>query len=408
MKLCDNLIAQRVFSSISVDFYANSMDELHEEKVVYLLVVPTDKDNYCYVGQAAYGIYKRVCSHCSDAFKRTDNSKKANAFKKYHYIKAYILEKCKDDIDLDIAERKYIETFYKDKSYARCLNTLLCVKRNGERITVHTIDEKYKIECYSLRGEYVKTYNSIREAAYLTGICRNVISRALRSAKTAGGFQWKRQSDQRVISEVLSHCSSVRKSMKTEKFVQQHIQKSTHKPKEIVTGKGAACLKNLKIIKETKKKKPLKTIVRKRTVETKQEKKIREQKARGITILQYDLQGQYIASFPSMQETARQTCTNVKAIEMCCKGAYKQAKGFQYRKKGSNLPVLKGLHTQAESTAMFNVTSKGKPVVGCDTNGNIIERYDSKRKAEIAHNCYGLLDNIRKRTARFGLYWRFL
>lgn len=188
MMLCDNLVAQRVFSSISVDFYANSMDELHEEKVVYLLVVPTDKGDYCYIGQAAYGIYKRVCSHCSDAFKRTDNSKKANAFKKYRHIKAYILEKCKDDIDLDIAERKYIEAFYKDESYVRCLNTLLCVKRNGERITIHKIDEKYKIECYTLRGEYVKTYNSIHEAAYLTGICRHTISRALRSAKTAGGF----------------------------------------------------------------------------------------------------------------------------------------------------------------------------------------------------------------------------
>jgi hypothetical protein len=407
MMLCDNLVAQRVFSSINVDFYANSIDELYEEKVVYLLVVPTDKGDYCYVGQAAYGIYKRICSHCSDAFKRTDNSKKANAFKKYRYIKAYILEKCKDDIDVDIAERKYIELFYKDKSYARCLNTLLCVKRNGERITVHTIDEKYKIECYTLRGEYVKTYNSIREAAYLTGICRNVISRALRSAKTAGGFQWKRQNDPRVISEVLPHCPSVRKSMKAERPVQPHILESVCKPKEIVIKEKVSCMKNLKVIKEGKKK-FLKMIRRKHTVETKQEKKIREQKARGIVILQYDLQGQYITSFPSLQETARQTNTNVKAIEMCCKGAYKQAKGFQYRKKGSDLPVLQDVHTLAESTTMFNIASKGKPVVGCDADGNIVERYDSKRKAEIAHNCYGLLDNIRKRTARFGLYWKFL
>lgn len=405
MTLCNNLIAQRVFSSINVDFYANSIDELYEEKVVYLLVVPTDKGDYCYVGQAAYGIYKRVCSHCSDVFKRTDNSKKANAFKKYRHIKAYILEKCKDDIDVDIAERKYIELFYKDKSYARCLNTLLCVKRNGERITVHTIDEKYKIECYTLRGEYVKTYNSIREAAYLTGICRNVISRALRSAKTAGGFQWKRQSDSRVISEVLPHCSAVRKSMKAERPTKPYIQESACKLKEIVTKETVAYMGNLKVAKEEK---PLKTIKRKHTVETKQEKKIREQKARGVVILQYDLQGQYITSFPSMQETARQTNTNVKAIEMCCKGAYKQAKGFQYRKKGSDLPVLQGVHTLAESTAMFNIASKGKPVVGCDADGNIVERYDSKRKAEIAHNCYGLLDNIRKQTARFGLYWRFL
>lgn len=367
MILCDNLVAQRIFSSIKVDFYASSMSELYEEKVVYLLVVPTDKGDYCYVGQAAYGIYKRVCSHCSDAFKRTDNSKKANAFKKYCHIKAYILEKCKDDIDLDIAERKYIEMFYKDKSYARCLNTLLCVKRNGERITVHKIDEKYKIECYTLRGEYVKTYNSIREAAYLTGICRNVISRALRSAKTAGGFQWKRQNDRRVISGILPHCPAVRESMTSDKLIKKKF-----------------------------------------TVETKQEKKIREQKARGVVILQFDLQGHYTTSFPSMREAARQTGTDVKAIEMCCKGEYKQAKGFQYRKKGSELPILKGLHTLAESTAIFNITSKGKPVVGCDANGNIIERYDSKRKAEIAHNCYGLLDDIRKQTARFGLYWKFL
>lgn len=369
MKLCDNLVAQRTFSSINVDFYASSMSELHEEKVVYLLVVPTDKGDYCYVGQAAYGIYKRVCSHCSDAFKRTDNSKKANAFKKYRHIKAYILEKCKDDIDLDITERKYIEIFYKDESYVRCLNTLLCVKRNGERITVHKIDERYKIECYTLRGEYVKTYNSIREAAYLTGICRNVISRALQSTKTAGGFQWKRQNDKRVISEILPHCSSVRKSMRKDN--------------------SSVCIAN-------------------NLIETKQEKKEREQKARGIVILQYDLQGRYITSFPSMHEAARQTGTNIKAIEMCCKGEYKQAKGFQYRKKGSKLSILKGLHTLSESTAIFNIVSKGKPVIGCDANGNIIERYDSKRKAEIAHNCYGLLDNIRKQTARFGLYWKFL
>ena len=191
------------------------------------------------------------------------------------------------------------------------------------------------------------------------------------------------------------------------KPVSPPVQKQTSMRKiQNPTKEKSACREKPQIVKEYKKQVPV--VKKKFTVETKQEKKIREQKARGIVILQYDLQGNYVTSFPSMHETARQTGTNIKAIEMCCKGEYKQSKGFQYRKQGSELPVLKGLHTFAESTAIFNITSKGKPVAGCDANGNIIEQYDSKRKAEIAHNCYGLLDNIRKQTARFGLYWKFL
>lgn len=361
MKLSNNLVAQRVFNNVQVDFYANSFNELYQKMVIYLMVITADKGEYCYIGQAGYGVYKRMCSHCSDAFKRTDNSKKANAIKKYKRIKAYILKVCANEIELDAEERKYIVQYHNDNRYARCLNTLLIVNPNKERITLKSIDPKYKVEQYSLAGKYIKTFASIREAATLTGVKRNLISRVInKKATSAGGYQWKRVSDNSKMEPVLPHCARIRKNSK-----------------EI----------------------PL---------ETREVKKKREQESRGIKIEQYDLNGNLIAIHPSLHETARQSGVNIRGISFCCSGKYKQCNGFQFKKSGSSKAIYRNLLPSGEYISKFNVATKGKPVGGFNERDELVEKYDSKRQAEKAHNAYGLINNIKSNTKRFGLYWRFL
>ena len=374
MELSNNLVAQRIFSTITVEFYANSIEELCQKKVVYLMVVPTNNGDYCYVGQAGYGVYKRMCSHCSDAFKRTDNSKKANAIKKYKHIKAYILKVCSDDIGLDLEERKYILQYYNDKNYARCLNTLLSVGPDRNRQTIKSVDDKYQIEQYSLSGEYMQTYDSIRDAARKTGARRNLISRVVnKQAATAGGYQWKRKSDDTQIGPTIPHCARIRKEERHMRHIFKEYQKRQMGP-----------------------------------IETREEKKRREQENRGIKVEQYDLNGNLIAVHPSLHEAAKQSGVNLRGVSFCCDGKYKQCNGFQFKKVGSDRVIYNNLKPKKQNTIEFNIATKGKPVGGFNERGELVEEYRSKNQAEKAHNAHGLINNIKSNTKRFGLYWKFI
>lgn len=61
--------------------------------------------------------------------------------------------------------------------------------------------------------------------------------------------------------------------------------------------------------------------------------KIVQQNKRGKTVLQYTLDGEFVAEYPSIREAERQTNISNQHIGMCCKGLQKTAGGFVWKYK---------------------------------------------------------------------------
>lgn len=62
----------------------------------------------------------------------------------------------------------------------------------------------------------------------------------------------------------------------------------------------------------------------------------RSAKGRSIVVHQYDLEGNYINSYPSAREASRQTNINQGSISKCCKGERKTAGGYIFKYKEVN------------------------------------------------------------------------
>lgn len=292
--------------------------------------------------------------------------------RKYKELTAKILYKCKDIYEMDAKERELIQECY-IKHDSQCLNTILRVGPKGERYTVKDIDAKYQIEQYDLRGEYLQTFASIREAAYKTGICRNVISRAVNgAANTAGGFQWKRKNDIIVIGAIIPHCSQIisREQQNNSCIVRQKHQ-----------------FKKYKI------------------TETSVDKKRREQESRGFKIIQYDLNGNVVAEYPSLREAERQTSVNVKAISNCCKGVFVQSKGFQFRYKNSSLPVGTNLKDKSTQTKEFNIHTKGIAIALYDKNMRLVYQFESVNQARKKFKLANIYAHLNTNLIWHNYYW---
>ena len=95
-------------------------------------------------------------------------------------------------------------------------------------------------------------------------------------------------------------------------------------------------------------------------------------------IKQYDLEGNYIKTFSSISEAARQVCNDRNAnthIIQCCKRERNSASGFIWR-------------YEEDDEDVFLPPSKGKhPVLQYDLQGNFIKRYESIKEAAKAMGC---------------------
>lgn len=72
----------------------------------------------------------------------------------------------------------------------------------GKHHTAETMEKIYKpVEKYSLNGEYICTYKSLKDAAIDNGVHPTDISKVCRQVKkkTCAGYQWKFKGDKRVI-----------------------------------------------------------------------------------------------------------------------------------------------------------------------------------------------------------------
>lgn len=363
------MIITKTYSNILVHFRIENEQELNCPNVIYIFTIEGDNDLYWYVGQSHYGIKHRLISHCSDCWRRNDNNKKSNVMRKYKELTVKILYKCRDIYEMDIKERELIQECY-IKHGSQCLNTILRVGPKGERFTVKDIDAQYQIEQYDLRGKYLQTFASIREAAYKTGICRNIISRAVNgTAKTAGGFQWKRKNDAMIIGTALPHCSQI---ISTDK---QNDSSIIHQPNKY------------------------------KHTETTEDKKRREQESKGLKIIQYDLNGKVVAEYPSLREAERQTSVNVKAISNCCKGVFAQSKGFQFRYKNSFLPVGTNLKDKSTQTKEFNIHTKGIAIAMYDKNMRLVYQFESVNQARKKFKLANIYAHLNTNIMWHNYYW---
>lgn len=87
-------------------------------------------------------------------------------------------------------------------------------------------------------------------------------------------------------------------------------------------------------------------------------------------VVQYDLDGNFIADFPSAKDAGEATTANGSYIVQCCKGKRRSSGGYLWSYKGEPAPVF--------TKAKFN------PVTQFDLEGNVIQKYKSLTDAQNA------------------------
>lgn len=99
--------------------------------------------------------------------------------------------------------------------------------------------------------------------------------------------------------------------------------------------------------------------------------------AMSIVVYQYDLDGVFIAEYPSLSEAERVTGISNSSISSCCKGKQMYTGNFQWSyTKVDKMPKIDKHQLISEK-----VRKKGKPVYCYDMDGNFIKKYDSARIA---------------------------
>ena len=150
---------------------------------------------------------------------------------------------------------------------------------------------------------------------------------------------------------------------------------------------------------------------------TKEEKKQRQQqasaeatqKSMGKKVNQFDLNKNYIATYPSLQEASKAVnANNQYYIKSCCEGKVSKAHGFlwQYYKEEN---IINGIPKWDNSIKMKK--SQKRKVIQYDLNMNELARYDSiseaakalgkKKFSGISEVCSG-----KQKTAG-GFIWRY-
>lgn len=157
----------------------------------YIYKITNKINNKVYIGQTKRDIKVRFWQH------KTDSNKKDfvlyKAMRKYGKDNFYIeiIEKCEND--LLNRQEKYWISFY--NSYNKGYNSTI----GGE---TSSMVQAIKIKQYSLDGKYIKTYDSIKQATYELGGKSSSINFALKGKyKTALGFQWRYENDNRPITK---------------------------------------------------------------------------------------------------------------------------------------------------------------------------------------------------------------
>lgn len=119
-------------------------------------------------------------------------------------------------------------------------------------------------------------------------------------------------------------------------------------------------------------------------------------------ILQYDLEGNFIQEFNSIEEASETTDTNKTSIVLCMQGKHKQANNYIWKyKEGEISPSI-----SVSDVDYINRT----PVLMYNTQGNIVEEFRSiKEASEITNIGYANICHCLRGTtqAAGGYIWRY-
>lgn len=130
-------------------------------------------------------------------------------------------------------------------------------------------------------------------------------------------------------------------------------------------------------------------------------KQVEKQK---MPVDQYDLQGNYIATYPSLSDAARSVGVTESSIHRCCSGMGNTAAGYKWTYHGEEL-------IERVRKATGKRGASGVPIVQCDLEGNEVARFSSMMEAgektglnrnKISECCHGGLQEYAGYKWSFG------
>lgn len=271
----------------------------------------------CYVGQTIQPLKKRLDSHKFHLRNdRHDNPHLQRSWNKHgeNNFRFFVLEDGLETLkELNKAEVKWIKEL--DTTLGK---TGYNLQTGGENFNLHesTKDKIRKsisisVIKYSLDGDLLKIYESIDHAAKeYDGSIQNIVTCLKGITNTAYDFQWRYYTDD--YKDKIECCES--------RIEQQRNQGDS---------------------------------------------KVTEQ---------YDLNGNFIAEYPSAAEASRQTDINSASIRATCKRRYKTGGGYQWKYKGSDKEI--------ENLKDYNPPNNTpKFVIKLNEMGVVVGEWDSIRDA---------------------------
>ena len=124
-------------------------------------------------------------------------------------------------------------------------------------------------------------------------------------------------------------------------------------------------------------------------------------------VLQYTMQGDYIAEYPSASEAARNMNKKPSQIAKACQGKYAlTAYGYiwQYKDDDNVEEIVSTLKTKNK------VGANKKPIQQLDENGNILAEFDSASAAGRSLNKKhaAIAKAARENKKAYGYFWRYI
>lgn len=115
-----------------------------------------------------------------------------------------------------------------------------------------------------------------------------------------------------------------------------------------------------------------------------------------VPVSQYNLQGQFVRDYPSIEDASKITGVQKSCICTCCKGKTKSAGGFVWAYKGESPKVHK---TYGRSN---------RRIVQCDLDGNVIQEWESSYAARHITQQGNIIGCCRGRCkSAGGFIWRY-
>lgn len=189
---------------------------------IYKISVNYKKTDECYIGSTTRSFQHRWLQHLT-ALRRNvhENSALQNIVNK-HGLKSLVFEIVEviNDDKILLEKEQYWINYY--DSYNRGYNCIPFAQNTKGRIVKESTKEKFykKVSQYSLDGDYIATFKSLRDAAEKTNTDKVTIlncCKKQKSVKTAGGYQWRYGDNKEKLNIV-----KVKKNIKVGQYDEKH------------------------------------------------------------------------------------------------------------------------------------------------------------------------------------------